>query len=488
MRRFDPHITACLALTLLTSFLPAGAQTPPIVGRWDMTIHAPRPYPSWFEVTEKDGRLAGRFVGAFGHATPLKKVEFANGHVSLWLGRRVETERNEPSFTGTLKDDKITLTPAVTKEPPETAQTAKGSKMDRLLVYVGTYTSKQSKGIYLFEMDGATGALTPRGVVAETTNPSFLALHPNGRFLYAVNEISNFEGTQSGAVSAFAIDTQTGRLTLLNQQSSRGSGPCHLVVDRAGKNILVANYGGGSVAALPLQENGRLGPATAFIQHEGKSVNPHRQEGPHAHAIHASPDNRFALAMDLGLDKILVYRLDAAKGTLAPNDPPAAPVAPGAGPRHFAFHPNGRFAYVINELNSTVTAFQYDARRGILKEIQTLPTLPEGLHVANWTAEVQVHPSGKFLYGSNRGHDSLVIYAIDPETGLLRYVGNQPTQGKTPRNFGIDPTGTYLLAANEQTDTIVVFRIDPQTGELKPTGHVVETPTPVCVRFLPVAP
>jgi 6-phosphogluconolactonase len=354
------------------------------------------------------------------------------------------------------------------------------------MVYVGTYTASMSKGIYYFQLDLASGETTPVKLMVEAVHPSFLAVHPNHRFLYAVNEMSDFKGMKSGAVSAFAMDAKTGNLTFLNQKPSHGGGPCHLVVDKQGKNVLVANYGGGSVASLPIQSDGRLGEATSTIQHEGKSVNPQRQTSPHAHSINLDVANRFAAAADLGLDKVLVYRFDAAKGTLAPNDPPAASVAPGAGPRHFAFHPNGKYAYVINEINLTVTAFSYDAPKGVLKEIHTVPTLPEGTLPTGSTAEVQVHPSGKFLYGSNRGHDSIAIFAIDEKTGRLTVVGHQSTQGKTPRNFGIDPTGQYLLAANQQSDTIVVFRIDPQTGTLTPTGKVLDVPTPVCVKFVPM--
>jgi 6-phosphogluconolactonase len=335
-------------------------------------------------------------------------------------------------------------------------------------------------------MDPGSGQLTPAGLAAETVNPSFLAISPNHRFLYAVNEIDDFGGTSSGAVSAFAIEPTTGKLTLLNQESSRGSGPCHLIVDKQGKNVLVANYGGGSVAVLPIRPDGRLGPATAFIQHQGSSVNPQRQKEPHAHSMNLDAANRFAFAADLGLDKVLIYRFDPNHGTLAPNDPAAATVAPGSGPRHFAFHPSGHWAYVINEIASTITAFSYDAKTGALKTVQTVSTLPEGFTGNSSTAEIQVHPSGKFLYGSNRGDDSLAIFRSDPDTGRLTSVGRQPTQGKTPRGFGIDPTGAFLLAANQDSDSIVVFRIDPETGKLQPTGQVVEVPKPVCVQFIAV--
>lgn len=355
----------------------------------------------------------------------------------------------------------------------------------RMWVFFGTYTSGKSEGIYRATLDLATGALSQPELAAEVENPSFLALHPSGKFLYAAGELSNFEGKPGGAVSAFALDSKTGALKLLNQQSSRGAGPCHLVVDRTGGNVLVANYGGGSVAVLPIDEDGRLKQASSFVQHKGSSVNPKRQEAPHAHSINVDPAGAFAVVADLGLDKVLVYRFDAVAGTLTANDPPHTTVAPGAGPRHFAFHPSGRFAFVINEMNSTVTAFAYDAKKGTLSEIDTKRTLP-GPHQGNSTAEVQVHPSGKFLYGSNRGHNSLAIFGIDEKTGGLTPAGHQLTGGRTPRNFGIDPTGKFVLAANQGSDSIVVFRVEQETGKLEETGQSIKVPTPVCVKFLAV--
>jgi 6-phosphogluconolactonase len=356
--------------------------------------------------------------------------------------------------------------------------------MGEYIVYIGTYTGQKSKGIYAYRFDGATGRLVSLGLVAETTNPSFLTVHPSRRFLYAVNEIANYEGQKSGAVSAFALDPRTGKLTFLNQVSSRGADPCYLVVDKTGKHVLVANYSGGSVAAFPVRADGRLGEASAFVQHAGGSVNPERQQGPHAHSINLSPDNRFAIAADLGLDQLLVYRFDPTKGSLAANSPAFAKVNPGAGPRHFAFHPSGRFAYVINEMQSTVSAFAYDAAGGVLHALQTISTLPKDFAGKNDTAEVQVHPTGKFLYGSNRGHDSIAVFAIDAEKGTLTPVEYVATRGKTPRNFGIDPTGSFLFAANQDSDNIVVFRINPDSGRLTPTGQVVEVPSPVCVKFV----
>jgi len=360
-----------------------------------------------------------------------------------------------------------------------------GPKPDKLRVYVGTYTRGSSKGIYLCQLDLATGKLSAAEAAGAAVNPSFLAIHPGGSLLYAVGEIGEFAGQKTGALSAFSIEGQTGKLKLLNQQSSRGAGPCHLVVDRSGRYVLVANYGSGSIACLPIQEQGRLGEATAFVQHKGSSVNRQRQEGPHAHSINLDAAGRFAFVADLGLDKIMVYRFDATEGKLAANDPPATATAPGAGPRHFALHPGGRYAYVINELDATVTAFSYDAQRGVLKPLQTLSTLPEGFQGANFPAEVQVHPSGKFLYGSNRGHNSIAAYAIDQDTGRLRFLGTEPTQGKNPRNFAVDPTGTFLLAANQDSDNIVVFRIDAATGKLQATGNSQSVPAPVCVKFMP---
>lgn len=369
------------------------------------------------------------------------------------------------------------------------AQAREDASQPRALrFYVGTYTGGKSEGIYLFDLDSGTGALTSRGLAGKSSNPSFLAIHPSGKYLYAVNEVDTFGGEKSGAVASFAIHPLSGLLTELNLQSSKGDGPCYVVVDREGRNVLVANYGGGSVAVLPLEADGRLKPASAFIQHQGSGADRSRQAGPHAHSINLDSANRFAIAADLGLDKLLVYRFEGAKGTLTPNDPPATELAPRSGPRHFAFHPDGRHAYVINEMALTVTAFDYDPDRGVLKTIQTISTVPGGDHKGFSTAEVQVHRSGKFLYGSNRGHNSIAMFAIDPQTGKLTSLGQESTRGKTPRNFAIDPTGQFLLAENQDSDTIVVFRIDRQTGRLKATGHEASVPKPVCIKFMPYAP
>ena len=285
-------------------------------------------------------------------------------------------------------------------------------------------------------------------------------------------------------MSAFAIDRATGKLTFLNEVSSRGREPCHVSLDKTGKFVMAANYTGGSVAVFPVLADGRLGEPSAFVQHHGSSVNPERQEGPHAHSIGPSPDNRFVLAADLGLDRLLAYQFDPTQGLLKPNDPPFATVKPGAGPRHFAFHPGGRFVYTINEMGSSIAAFSYDAARGSLREIETVSTLPKDFAGASDTAEIEAHPGGKFLYGSNRGHDSIAVFAIDDKKGTLTPVEYVPTEGKTPRSFAIDPTGSYLVVANQDSDNLVVFRIDARTGRLTPGGKVSDVPSPVCVTFV----
>ncbi len=359
----------------------------------------------------------------------------------------------------------------------------KVSSKGEFLVYAGTYTRQDSKGIYAFRFQPATGKLISIGLVAETENPSFLAIHPNHRFLYAVNEISNYEGQNAGSVSAFSIDPKTAKLTALNKTTTRGTIPAHLVVDKTGKTLVVANYGSGSVAAFPLNADGSVGAASAFFQHSGSSTG-QRQKGPHAHAVVLSPDNRFVFVPDLGLDQVLSYRLNPAKSTLAPNDPPFTKVTQGSGPRHFAFHPNGRFAYTLSEMGSLLTVFAYDRAGGSLKELQTISTLPKDFSGTNNSAELEIHPNGRFLYASNRGHDSIAVFAIDPSANTLTLVEHVPTQGKMPRNFAIDPTGAYLLAANQNTNNIVIFRIDQKTGRLTPTGDDIKTPIPVCLIFM----
>ncbi len=368
------------------------------------------------------------------------------------------------------------------------ASAAPAPKQGKYLFYVGTYTQEegsQSKGIYAYSFDAATGQATSLGLAAETTNPSFVALAPSGQYLYAVNEVGNYKGPNSGGVSAFSVDRASGKLTFINEVASRGADPCYIIVDKSGKHVLVANYTGGSVAVFPVLEGGKLGEATAFVQHTGHGADPKRQEGPHAHSIDLSPDNRFAFVDDLGLDEILTYKFDATKGTLSPNDPPFVKLDPGAGPRHFVLHPSGKFAYVVAEMQSTVTALSVDLKTGTLQRLQTLSTLPKDFKGENDDAEVHVHPNGKFLYTSNRGHDSIVVYAIDPVKGTLTVNEDVPTQGKIPRSFEIDPTGKFLFAENEKSNNIVIFRIDEKTGHLTATGQKLEVSEPVCVKFLP---
>jgi 6-phosphogluconolactonase len=352
------------------------------------------------------------------------------------------------------------------------------------LVYFGTYTDKGSKGIYVCRFRPATGKLTPVELAAETVSPSFLAVDPAQHFLFAANEIGDYQNAKSGSVSSFAIDRRTGKLSALNTVASRGADPCHLTVDKAGKHVLVANYTGGSVAVLPVNADGMLGEASDFDQHHGSSVDPERQKEPHAHDVVLTPDNRFALVADLGLDELLVYRYDLEKGKLSANDPPYGRVKPGSGPRHIALHPNGRWAYVISEMGNTVTAFDWDGDKGSFHELQTVSTLPKDFKGENTTAEVVVHPKGRYLYGSNRGHDSIAVYAIDPAKGMLTQIEDVPTLGKEPRNFALDPTGAYLFAANQNSNTVVVFRVNPRNGRLTPTGEKVEVMSPVCVTFV----
>lgn len=368
------------------------------------------------------------------------------------------------------------------------APTARHTKY---FVYIGTYTENgsESKGIYAYRFDSATGRLTPIGLAAEATNPSFLAVHPNGRFVYAVNEVSNYKGEKSGAVTAFAINYATGKLALLNQVATNGGDPCYITVDKTGKFVLVANYAGGSIAVFPVLKDGRLGGMATFVQHTGHGTNPKRQEGPHAHSIDMSPDNRFAIVDDLGLDQTLVYRFgDSA--SLTPDRrliyTRMAKANDGAGPRHFAFHPNGKFGYVINEMQSTVTAFGYDAADGALHPLQTVSTLPKDFVKENTAAEVEVDPSGEFLYASNRGHDSIAVFAVDANQGTLSPVEYVSTKGESPRSFEIAPGGSLLFAANEKSDNIVLFRINAQTGRLTPTGRVLEIAQPVCVKFVAI--
>ncbi len=354
-------------------------------------------------------------------------------------------------------------------------------------VYFGTYTGPKSQGIYRARFDSATGRLGAAELAAECSSPSFLAVHPSGKYLYAIDEKADSAKDPARGVAAYAVDARSGALTLLNEQGIGSRGPCHLEVEATGRTLLVANYAGGSVVSLPISPDGKLGPARSHFTHAGSSVNQARQKEPHAHAIVASRDNRFAYVPDLGTDKIMIYQLDAAKATLASATPPFATLPPGSGPRHIAFHPGNTFAYAINEMLCTIAVFAVDLKTGALSDVQSISTLPPGESVQRGqsTAEIIVHPNGRFVYGSNRGHNTIVAYAVDLKTGKLTLIGHESTQGKTPRHFAIDPSGRWLLAENQDSDTVVVFRLDPKTGKLAPAGQSLAVPSPVCAVFVP---
>jgi 6-phosphogluconolactonase len=354
----------------------------------------------------------------------------------------------------------------------------------RYYLYVGTYTSPTNKGIHAFRYDPAKLTLEPLGVVGEMQRPSFLTLSPNRRFLYAVSEVG-YGGKSEAYVYAFAIDPATGKLAFVNRQTSGGGGACHLVVDKTGKYLLVANYGSGSAASFSLKPDGSVGDQISKIQFEGSGPNSARQRGPHAHAVVLSPDNRFVFVPDLGSDRIQILRFDSSNGSLTPNSPSEVAVKPGAGPRHFTFLPDGRFAYVLCEMGSLVIVFRHDSSTGGLTEVQSLSTIPDGFSAENNSAEIEVDSSGRFLYASNRGHDSIAVFSIDHQNGQLKRIQIESTQGRTPRNFTMDPTNAQLLAADQDSNRIVVFRRDAKTGELTPTGKAVDVPSPVCLLFTP---
>jgi 6-phosphogluconolactonase len=359
---------------------------------------------------------------------------------------------------------------------PALAQPAGG----KMRLYVGTYTGAKSKGIYLFDFDPATGKLVDAGLAGEAQNPSFLAFHPTQPVLFAVSE-----GGGKGAVAAFKVDDESGKLTFLNKESSGGGGPCHVSVDRTGKVCMVANYGTGSVASLPIQADGKLAAPASEIQHKGSSVNKARQAGPHGHSINPDAASKFAVAADLGTDYLYVYKLDPAAGTLTPNDPIGLKQPDGSGPRHFAFHPDGKHAFAINEMAMTLSSLRYDPAKGTLTPIESVSTLPPGTASSPKysTAEVVVHPSGKWVLGSNRGHDTIAVFGFDPTAEKLTYVGNYGDTVKEPRNFVLDPTGNFVLVGNQNGSSITVFRLNQQTGEMTRVGDPTPCPTPVCLRF-----
>jgi len=356
------------------------------------------------------------------------------------------------------------------------------------LMYVGTYTDgTSSEGIYLVRMDTRTGELRQVGVVNGGPNPSFLALHPNGHVLYAVNEVEKRDGKAAGGVTALTIASRDGALTRLNEQSSEGGAPCYVSVDQRGRAVLVANYVGGNVALLPIDGKGTLAAAAKVAQHEGKGPNAERQEGPHAHCIMPDPSNRFALAADLGIDRILVYRLDLNNRSLQHVERSDAALVPGAGPRHLAFHPSLPLVFVANELNSTVTSLHFDRRTGALLPRETISTLDPSWHGANFPADIHLSRSGRSLYVSNRGHNSIVVFSVS-SSGALKLEQVMPTAGDWPRNFALDPSGRWLLVAHQRSNSIIVFERDQRNGHLTQTAHRLEVPSPVCLRFrTPVA-
>lgn len=354
---------------------------------------------------------------------------------------------------------------------------------DSVLLYVGTYTEDRAEGIHLVRFDTASGELRLVGAVNAGPNPSFLAVHPNGRVLYAVNEVDTWKGRASGGVSAFAIDPVTGGLTLLGDQSSEGTGPCYVSVDRSGRAALVANYGGGSVALLPILPNGGLAPASAVARHRGTGPDAERQEAAHAHCIIAEPSNRFALAADLGMDRVFVYRLDLEQNALHHVEHGDARLRPGSGPRHIAFHPTLPIVLVASELDSTVTTLRFEQDRGTLSVIETHSTVPTGWSGTSYAADIHLGPLGNTVYVSNRGHDSIAMFTIARASGALALEQVVPTDGDWPRNFSLDPSGRWLLVANQRSGSVVVFARDEATGRLTATKQRLALPSPVCLRF-----
>jgi 6-phosphogluconolactonase len=363
--------------------------------------------------------------------------------------------------------------------------------MSKTFVYIGTYTRSVpsntdpvGKGIYVYELDMQTGALTPLSETHGIDDPSYLAIDPAGRHLYAVSEVG---GWDEGLCSAYAINRETGALTYINKQPTLGSISAQVSVDHNSRCVLVTNYwAGNGVLMFSIREDGGIAPATSAFQHQGSGPVQGRQESSHAHCVLADPTNTYAYVADLGTDQLVCYKLDLGAGKLIPHEAGTVTLPSGTGPRHFVFHPNGKFAYLIGELSSTVTVFTYDSANGTMREIQTISALPEGYTGNNDCSAIQITPDGSYLYGANRGHDSIVGYAVDAQTGKLTLVGHQSTLGKWPRDFNIDPTGTFLLAANQHSNTVVTFRIDRSTGNLQETGIVTNMPIPVCVKFLTV--
>lgn len=369
-------------------------------------------------------------------------------------------------------------------------------RMNDQFVFIGTYTEqilldtgevlKRAEGIYVYKMDSRSGTMELSHVVSVGPNPSFLTFDSSNRFLYAVNEVQEYQGAETGAVSAFSLDKNTGEIKFLNRQPTHGTDPCFLVVDKTGEFVFVANYSSGSVCVLPIQKDGSLGAATDVIQHHGSSIHPDRQNNPHAHGVTFDLTGQFVFVPDLGIDKLMVYKFDPEYGKLTPHDEPWLDVPPGAGPRQFIFHPDGTHAYLINELNSTITVCQYHAEKGKLTIAQTISTLPENFAGENTSAELQLSPNGQYLYASNRGHNSIAVYTVDQADGTLSFLDHVKTRGETPRHFMIDSQGTFLFVANQDSDNVVIFDMDPVSGELNARNEIFPVPAPVCIKILPI--
>ena len=353
-----------------------------------------------------------------------------------------------------------------------------------LMLYAGTYTSGNEDGIYLLKMNLESGKLTIEKTFGGIISPSFLAINHHKNHLYAVSEVDNYDDKKSGAVYSYKINNHDLSLAYINKQSSEGAHPCHISVDRNDKYVFVANYTGGNLSVFPIEKNGGLKKASDVINHEGSSVNKKRQEKPHVHSVNVSPSNRYLLVSDLGIDKIMIYKIDYTTGKLIPGKQPWVNLKPGAGPRHLTFSPNEKFVYSINELSSTITVFKYDEQACSLTEIQDTSTLPKDFKGENTCAEIAISTDGKFVYGSNRGHNSIAVFSVNEKTGELSLIQHQSTLGKTPRNFIIDPTSNFLLAANQNSDSIVTVKIDKAAGKLEPTGNILEVPKPVCLVFI----
>ena len=350
------------------------------------------------------------------------------------------------------------------------------ARVDRV-VYIGTYTGEASKGIYAFRFDDSSGGLTPLGLVAETPSPSFLTASTDGRFVFAVNELQSFQGKPSGSVTSFTVDRASATLTEVSVQPSMGAGPCHLALDHTGRYLAVANYGGGNYALFPVLADGRLQPATSVIT----GARPDSPK-PLGHMVGFDAGNRFLIAADKGLDRMLVYRFDASRGAISAAPSPATALRTGSGPRHFALHPSRPWLFTINELSATITTFSWDPASGALAEKGSVPTRPAGV-TGGTTAEIAVHPNGRFVYGSNRGHDSVAVFSVGGD-GALTLVEHESTRGETPRNFALDATGRWLIAANQRSNTLAVFSIDQKTGALSPVGSLVSVGSPVSVLFM----